>query len=179
MGTRWTLCFWFCIEFLLTPLLLWNVIVIVLDPRGPPGTATGHRSQGHNQVFIVYNTVQYGTALNSGNTPVIIHLWCFAVHYSIKVVLKTTQRKNVMKHDHTYLPLHHHEARKERTVFECQPWPRCWGWRSKHILELFWRMQISTEYEGNQHTCIQKCFIHANIINNKVGLVGYSWHLKF
>ena len=27
MGTRWTLCFWFCIEFLLTPLLIWNVIV--------------------------------------------------------------------------------------------------------------------------------------------------------
>ena len=26
MGTRWTLCCWFCIEFLLAPLLLWNVI---------------------------------------------------------------------------------------------------------------------------------------------------------
>ena len=27
MGTRWTLSSWFCIEFLLAPLILWNVIV--------------------------------------------------------------------------------------------------------------------------------------------------------
>ena len=27
MGTRWKLSSWFCIEFLLAPLLLWNVIV--------------------------------------------------------------------------------------------------------------------------------------------------------
>ena len=33
MVTRWTLCFWFCIEFLLASLLLQNVIVHYIEPN--------------------------------------------------------------------------------------------------------------------------------------------------